>query len=82
MPSQYDIDTKFLEFLLSICFTVAIFSIAFLTALSTTGIGINFVRQLYVLFLILFTLFLGATFSIFILWYGKYRTSFFNFKFK
>jgi hypothetical protein len=80
MPSQYDIDTKFLEMLLSICFTIAIFSLAFLVSLIPTGVGIKLIQQLYVLFLILFTLFLGATFFVFIAWYGKYRTSFFKFR--
>lgn len=80
MPSQYDIDTKFLEFLLRICFIIAIFSIAFLVSLVPTGVQIKFIQQLYILFLILFTLFLGSTFMIFIIWYGKYKTSFFKFQ--
>jgi len=78
MPSQYDIDTKFVEFLLRICFTIAIFSIAFLVSLIPVGVQIKFIQQLYILFLILFTLVLGATFLIFIVWYSKYKTSFFK----
>ena len=80
MPTQYDIDTKFLEVLLSICLVIIIFSIAFLIALMQTVTQVKFVQQMYVLFLMLFTLFLGATFFIFIMWFGKYKTSFFKFK--
>jgi len=80
MPSQYEIDTQFLGILLRICFTVAIFSIAFLVSLIPAGVQIKFIQQLYILFLILFTLFLGATFMIFVTWYRKYKTSFFKFQ--
>jgi hypothetical protein len=80
MPSQYDIDTKFLESLLRICFTVAIFSLAFLVSLIPVGAQIKLIQQLYILFLMLFTLFLGATFFIFIMWYSKYKPSFFKIK--
>lgn len=80
MPTQYEIDTKFLEFLLNIGFILVIFSIAFLTALIPSGIQSNFIESLYVLFLILFTLFLGVVFGMFIKWYSKYRTSFFRFR--
>jgi len=79
MPSQYEIDTKFMQFLLNICFILAIFSIAFLTALVPTGVQIKFVQSMYVLFLILFTLFLAVVFGLFIRWYGKYKTSLFKF---
>jgi len=78
MPTQYEIDTKFLEFMLNIGFVLAIFSIAFLVALIPTGIQSNFIEMLYNLFLILFTLFLGVVFGIFIRWYSKYRTSYFR----
>jgi hypothetical protein len=78
MPSQYEIDTQFMKFLLNICFILAIFSIAFLTALVPTGVQIKFVQSLYVLFLILLTLFLAVAFGLFIKWYSKYRTSLFK----
>jgi hypothetical protein len=80
MPSQYEIDTKFMEFLLNICFILAIFSIGFLTALVPTGVQIKFVQSLYILFLILLTLFLALVFSLFIIWYSKYKTSLFKFR--
>ncbi|MEM5778531.1 MAG: hypothetical protein QXD43_05060 [Candidatus Aenigmatarchaeota archaeon] len=79
MPSQYEIDTKLIEFLLSICFILGIFSIGFLTALVPTGVQIKFVQSLYVLFLMIFVLFLGVVFVLFIKWYNKYRTSLFQF---
>jgi hypothetical protein len=79
MPSQYEIDTKLIEFLLNICFILAIFSIGFLTALVPTGVQIKLVQSMYILFLILFTLFLAVVFGLFIRWYGKYKTSLFKF---
>jgi hypothetical protein len=80
MPSQYEIDTKFVEFIIGISFILSIFSIAFLTALVPTGVQIKFVQSLYVLFLMLFTLFLAVAFWLFIKWYSKYRTSLFKFR--
>jgi len=80
MPSQYEIDTKFMEFLLNVCFILAIFSIGFLTALVPTGVQIKFVQSMYVLFLMLFTLFLAIAFGLFIKWYGKYKPSLFKFR--
>jgi len=79
MPSQYDTDTKFLEFLLIICLVIALFSIVFFNALST-NIQNKFVQQMYLLFMILFTLFVGAVFFIFIIWFGRYKPSFFKFR--
>lgn len=79
MPSQYEIDTKFMEFLLWISFIVSIFSIAFLTALVPTGVQIKFVQFLYVLFLMIFTVFIALVFGLFIKWYGKYKTSLLKF---
>jgi nitrogen fixation/metabolism regulation signal transduction histidine kinase len=80
MPSQYEIDTQFMKFLLNISFILAVFSIAFLTALIPTGVQIKFVQNLYVLFLMLLTLLLAVVFGLFIRWYGKYRTSLFKFR--
>ena len=79
MPSQYEIDTKFMEFLLWISFIVSIFSIAFLTALVPTGVQIKFVQFLYVLFLMIFTVFLALVFGLFIKWYSKYKTDLLKF---
>jgi len=80
MPSQYEIDTQFMKFLLNVCFILAVFSIAFLTALVPTGVQIKFVQNLYVLFLMLLTLLLAVVFGLFIRWYGKYKTSLFKFR--
>jgi hypothetical protein len=80
MPSQYEIDTKFLGFLLNICFTLGIFSIGFLTALVPTGVQSKTVQSLYIIFLMLFTLFLGVVFALFIKWYSKYKTSLIRFR--
>jgi hypothetical protein len=80
MPSQYEIDTKFIEFLLSICFILGVFSIAFLTALVPTGVQIKFVQSMYVLFLMIFVFFLGVAFGLFIKWYRKYKTSLFKYR--
>ena len=80
MPTQYEIDTKFLGFLLKICFTVVLFSIAFIAALVPTGIQIKAVQQMYILFLILLTLLLGSTFFLFVTWFSKYKTSLFRFR--
>jgi ABC-type phosphate transport system permease subunit len=80
MPSQYEIDTQFMKFLLNICFIISIFSIAFLTALIPSGIGIKLVQSLYVLFMMIFVMFLGVVIGIFIKWYGKYKTSLFKFR--
>jgi hypothetical protein len=80
MPSQYEVDTQFMKFLLNVCFILTIFSIAFLTALVPTGVQIGFIQTLYVLFLILLTLFIAVVFGLFIRWYGKYKTSLFKFR--
>ena len=79
MPSQYEIDTQFMKFLLNVCFILAVFSIAFLTALVPTGIQLKFVQSMYVLFLMLLTAFLAVVFVLFIKWYGKYKTTLFKF---
>jgi phage shock protein PspC (stress-responsive transcriptional regulator) len=80
MPTQYEMDTKFVELLVNICFILGIFSIGFLTALVPTGVQLKTVQSLYVLFMMLFTLFLGVVFWLFIKWYGKYKTSLFKFR--
>lgn len=77
-PDKYEVDTKFIEFLINMCLTVAIFSIAFLIALQYTEIQNKFVESLYIIFLILFTLFLAITFGLFIKWYTKYKVSLFK----
>jgi hypothetical protein len=79
MPSQYELDTKLIEFLLNICFVLGIFSIGFLTALVPTGIQMKFVQSMYVLFLMLFAMFLAMVFVLFIKWLKKYKTSLFRF---
>jgi len=78
MPSQYEIDTKFMEFLMNISFILAIFSISFLTALVPTGVQLKFVQSMCVLFLMLFLFFLAFAAVLFIKWYSKYKTSFFQ----
>jgi len=80
MPNQYEIDTKFMEFLLQISFILGLFSIVFITALVPRGIQSKYVETLYIMFLMLFVLFLGAVFGLFIKWYGKYKTSLFKFR--
>jgi len=79
MPSQYEVDTKFMEFLLNICFILAIFSIGFLTALVPSGVQLKFVQFMYILFLMLLLFFLAVVFVLFIKWYRKYRNSLFKF---
>lgn len=80
MSSQYDVDTRFLEFLLGICIMISVFSIVFSTAINSIEIPViqsKFVKSLYILFLMLFTLFLGLVFGLFIRWYSKYKPSLF-----
>ena len=80
MPTQYEIDTKFMEFLLLICIVLAIFSFAFFTAVILTDMQAKFVQLMYVLFLILLNIFLAIVLGLFIVWYGKYKNSLFKFR--
>jgi NADH:ubiquinone oxidoreductase subunit K len=79
MPSQYEIDTRLVEFLISICLVMSIFSIGFVTVLSTTGAQAKATQSMQILFMMMFTLFLGTTAGLFIKWYRKYRTSLFRY---
>lgn len=75
MPSQYEIDTKLVELMIGISFTMGIFSVGFVAALGSTGAQIEFVRSLEILFMMMFTIFLGTLFGLFIKWFKTYRTS-------
>lgn len=77
--NQFQIDTKFLEFLLNICLIISIFSFVFLKAITPSYTQIKSIQFMYILFMIFFTLFLGVVFGLFIRWYGKYKTSLFKF---
>jgi len=79
MPTQYEIDTKLVELLLGICFVLSIFSFVFLRAISPAGILIAPLQSMYILFVMLFTLFLAFVFMLFIKWYSKYKASLFKF---
>lgn len=79
MPTQYEIDTRLVEFLISICLVMSIFSIGFVTILSTAGTQAKAIQSMQILFMIMFTLFLGTTAGLFIKWYRKYRTSLFRY---
>ncbi|MFH1473689.1 MAG: hypothetical protein ABIE55_02235 [Candidatus Aenigmatarchaeota archaeon] len=75
MPSKYEIDTKFLEFLFNICIILVLFSIVFLILPFLTGVYNKSVQFMNIIFLMLFTLFLGMVFGIFIKWFVKYKNS-------
>ena len=75
MPSQYEIDTKFLEFLFVVCITLALFSIVFLMVPFLMGVNSKSVYSLNLIFLTLFTLLLGMVFGIFVKWFVKYKNS-------
>lgn len=75
MPSQYEIDTKFLEFLFTVCVILGLFSIVFLMAPFLMGVNSKSVYTLNMIFLTLFTLLLGMVFGIFIKWFVKYKNS-------
>jgi hypothetical protein len=78
MVSTYEIDTKLIEFLLRIAFTMSIFSLVFLFVLIPKGMQYKFVETMYISFVTLFVLFLGAVFGLFIKWFSKYKTSLFR----
>jgi hypothetical protein len=75
MASQYEIDTKFLEFLLNICIILGLFSLVFLMTPFLIGLESKSVQSMNIIFLWLFTLLLGIVFSIFIKWFVKYKNS-------
>lgn len=75
MPSQYEIDTKFLEFLLNIAFTMSIFSLVFLFVIMPAAVEHKILETFLLSFLTLFVLLLGAIFGLFIKWFGKYKSS-------
>ncbi len=79
MPNQYDIDTRFLKFLLDISLIMVVFAILFMSVLFPV-VQISFVRSMCFLFLIFLTLFLGLVFTMFMKWFGKYKTSLFSLK--
>jgi NADH:ubiquinone oxidoreductase subunit K len=79
MPTQYEIDTKLIELMISICLVMSIFSIGFVTVLSTSSAQSKATQSMQILFMMMFTLFLGTTAGLFIKWYRKYRTSLFGY---
>lgn len=80
MPSTYEIDTKFIEFLLSIAFTMSIFSLVFMFVIMPAAIKHKAIETLLIAFLTLFVLLMGAIFGLFIKWFSKYRTSLFRYR--
>ena len=80
MPSQYEIDSKFIEFLLSIAFTMSIFSLVFLFVIMPAAIKHKFIETLLISFLSLFVLLMGAIFGLFIRWFSKYKSSLFRYR--
>jgi hypothetical protein len=79
MPTQYEVDTRLVEFMISICLVMSIFSIGFVTVLAATGAQVKVIQSMQILFMMMFTLFLGTTVGLFIKWYRKYRTSLFRY---
>jgi hypothetical protein len=75
MPTQYEIDTKFLEFLFNVCIILGLFSLVFLMMPFMMGIQSRNIQSLNVIFLTLFTLLLGMVFGIFVKWFVKYKNS-------
>jgi hypothetical protein len=75
MPSQYEIDTKFLDFLFNICIILSLFSLVFLMLPFMIRIQSKNIQSLNVIFLTLFTLLLGMVFGIFVKWFVKYKNS-------
>jgi hypothetical protein len=80
MPSQYEIDTKFLEFLFTVCVILVLFSIAFLLAPFIMGFENKTIQSMNVIFLWLFTLLMGMVFAIFVKWFVKYKNSLIRFR--
>ncbi|MFH0928755.1 MAG: hypothetical protein V1818_00160 [Candidatus Aenigmatarchaeota archaeon] len=75
MASQYEIDTKFLEFLFSVCIILVLFSVVFLMMPFLSGVNNKNVQCMNIIFLMLFTLLLGMVFGIFVKWFVKYKNS-------
>jgi hypothetical protein len=80
MPTQYDIDTKFLEFLFTICIILVLFSLVFLMMPFLIGFENKNIQSMNVIFLWLFTLFMGMVFGIFVKWLVKYKNSLIRFR--
>ena len=80
MPSQYEIDTKFLEFLFIVCIILVLFSLAFLMLPFLIGLENKSVQSMNIIFLWLFTLLMGMVFSIFVKWFLKYKNSLIRFR--
>jgi len=80
MPSQYEIDTKFLEFLFTVCIILVLFSLVFLMMPFLIGLENKSVQSMNIIFLWLFTLLMGMVFSIFVKWFVKYKNSLIRFR--
>jgi hypothetical protein len=80
MPSQYEIDTKFLEFLFIVCIILMLFSLVFLMVPFVMGIENKSIQSMNIIFLWLFTLLMGMVFSIFVKWFVKYKNSLIRFR--
>jgi hypothetical protein len=80
MPSQYEIDTKFLEFLFIVCIILVLFSLVFLMVPFVMGIENKSIQSMNIIFLWLFTLLMGMVFSIFVKWFVKYKNSLIRFR--
>lgn len=75
MASQYEIDTKFIEFLFSVCIILALFSVVLIIMPFLAGVQSKNVQLLNIIFLMLFTLLLGMVLGIFVKWFVKYKNS-------
>ena len=80
MPSQYEIDTRFLQFLFSVCIILVLLSLVFLLMPFLIGFENKTVQSMNIIFLWLFTLFMGMVFSIFVKWFIKYKSSLIRFR--
>ena len=80
MPSQYEIDTRFIELLFKVCLILIIFSFVFLATICLVGNQSKFLQISYILFLMLFILLLGMVFAIFVKWFIKYKNSLIRFR--
>jgi hypothetical protein len=80
MPTQYEIDTKFLEFLFITCIILVLFSLVFLMMPFLIGFENKNVQSMNVIFLWLFTLLMGMVFGIFVKWFVKYKNSLIRFR--
>jgi hypothetical protein len=80
MPSQYELDTRFLQFLFNVCMILVLLSLVFLMMPFLIGFENKTVQSMNIIFLWLFTLFMAMVFSIFVKWFVKYKNSLLRFR--